>query len=179
MSLGLITGILIIFALNVVGNSLNTVKTIFLAKNIIKPTYFIVFIEATIFFSSINKVAEGSSLFYLFAFALGKTTGTWIGNLIENKMALGVVEVSLYAKEEKAIKIADAIRNMGYSVTTYKGYGNKGEPRFEVSITINRKEVSCLHELLYQHKLSNATMIVREVSSFKGKITVSGVNTTN
>lgn len=178
MSLGLISGIILIFILNTVGNSLNTLKTIFLAKNIIKPAYFIVFLDAIIFFSTISQVARGNGFLYLIAYALGKTAGTWAGSLIENRMALGIVEISLYAKGEKAKAIADAIRNKGYSVTTYKGYGNNGLPRFEVKITIKRKEISCLQELLVQHGLQNATMIIREVNSVEGKIRVSGMEST-
>jgi len=173
MSIGLITGLIIIFVLNVIGNSLNTLKTIFLAKNINKPTYIIVFIEAAIFFSSINQVSQGDSVIYLVTFALGKTAGVWVGNQIENRIALGIVEISLYAKGEKAKAIADAIRKKGYSVTTYKGYGNKGVPRFEINITINRKEVPCLQEILAEYDLNNASMVIREVSSIAGNIKVS------
>jgi uncharacterized protein YebE (UPF0316 family) len=88
-------------------------------------------------------------------------------------MALGIVEISLYAKVEKAIAIADAIRQKGYSVTTYKGYGNNGQPRFEVNITMMRKEIPCLQEILVQHGVDNASMIIRGIDSVEGKIRVS------
>lgn len=175
MYTGLIIGVLLVFILNVIGNSLNTIKTIFLAKNIIKPTYIIVFIDAVIFFSLVNQLSQGNSFIYVISYALGKTTGTWLGNTIEKKMALGIVQISLYAKCEKAIRIADAVRERGYSVTTYKGYGNNGNVRFEVNITLKRKEVSYLQELLRQYNINDATMIIRDVSSINGKITVSSV----
>jgi len=178
MSLGLISGVILIFILNAIGNSLNTLKTIFLAKKFIKPVYLIVFLDATIFFSIINQVSQENGFLCLFAFALGKTAGTWAGSFIENKMALGIAEISLYAKGEKAKAVADAIRNKGYSVTTYKGYGNNGQPRFEVNIMIRRKEIPCLQEILVQHGLHNATMIIREVNSVEGKIGVSSIENT-
>ncbi|PKM89617.1 MAG: hypothetical protein CVU87_04835 [Firmicutes bacterium HGW-Firmicutes-12] len=174
MSLGLISGVILIFLLNAVGNSLSTLKTIFLAKNIIKPVYIIVFLDAVIFFSTISQVSQENGFLYLFAFALGKTSGTWAGSFIENRMALGIVEISLYAKVEKAIAIADAMRQKGYSVTTYKGYGNNGQPRFEVNITMMRKEIPCLQEILVENGLGNATMIIRGIDSVEGKIRVSG-----
>jgi len=174
MTIGLITGLVIIFALNFIGNSLNTLKTIFLAKNINKPTYIIVFIEAAIFFSSINQVAQGDGFLYLLTFALGKTAGTWAGNFIENRIALGFVEISIFAAAEKAKSAADAIRKKGYSVTTYKGYGYNGRPSFEVNITINRKELPALQELFAEFELDNASMVIREVSAVSGNIKVSG-----
>ena len=172
MSFGLVTGVILIFVLNVIGNSLNTLKTIFLAKNIVKPTYVLVFIEAVIFFSSINQVSKGNGMIYLIAFALGKTAGTWAGSYIENKMALGIVQISLYIKCNKAKQIADDIRDEGYTVTTHKGYGNNGNPLFEVCITLKRKELPGLQEILARFDLHNATMIQSEISSVEGRIPV-------
>jgi len=175
MSFGLVTGVILIFALNVIGNSLNTLKTIFLARNIVRPTYLLVFIESVIFFSSINQVSQGNGMIYLVAFALGKTAGTWAGSYIENKMALGIVQISLYIKCDKAKQIADDIRAEGYTVTTHKGYGNNGNPLFEVCITLNRKEIPGLKEILARFDLNNTAMIQSEVSSIEGKIPVKGI----
>lgn len=166
-------GVVLIFILNVIGNSLSTMKTIFVAKKLLRPAYIIVFLEAAVFFGTIGEIAKDNNFFYLIAFALGKTAGTWVGNFFENKMALGILEISVFAKNEKAKIIADELRNIGYSVTNYKGFGINGKTRYEMKITIKRKELSLLKKILAKYGYDEATMVIREVNSVMGKISIS------
>lgn len=171
---GSLIGIALIFILNVIGNSLSTMRTIFLAKKLVRPAYIIVFLEAVVFFGTIGEIAKDNNYFYLFAFAFGKTAGTWVGNFFENKMALGILEISVFAKNEKAKNIADELRSRGYSVTNYKGFGINGKTRYEMKITIKRKELSLFKKILAKYGYDEATMVIREVNSVMGKISVSG-----
>jgi uncharacterized protein YebE (UPF0316 family) len=89
--------------------------------------------------------------------------------MIDSKMAFGLLEVTIYAKKEKAMEIADSLRGIGFSVTTVKGYGMNGMDRFEVNIALKRKEFNLIHEFLKKYGYSNTTMLVREITSFTGK----------
>lgn len=168
--------IVVIFILNLIGSSLSTMKTIFLARNIIRPTYFIVFIEAVIFLGTLSKVAGEDSISYIIALALGKTTGIWVGNQLEKRIALGILEISIFGRGNRIKLIADALREQGYSVTNYKGFGLNGKVRYEAKITIKRKEVSFLWDILKKYGYTDATMVVREINAVNGKISVSSHN---
>jgi len=162
----------VIFSLNFISNSLKTLKTILISKKIIKPAYIVVFLEAIILALGFKMIAQSEGVAFLLAFALGKAAGVWFGNFLENLMALGVLEVTVFAKKEKAKRIADALRDMGYSVTTHKGYGYAGLERFAINITIRRRELPLLKDILKKYGYVEATMVIRELESFSGKICV-------
>lgn len=166
--------LVVVFLANVISNSLSTLKTLFISKKIMKPVYLIVFLDAIIFISGFKIVTQENSVWFVLAFALGKVIGVYIADLIENKIALGTLEVVIYAKKEKAIKIADTLRNMGYTVTTHVGYGLQGNKRFCVAILIDRKEYFVLKDILKKFGYTEATMFVREIKHFSGKITPNG-----
>ncbi|MDN5332026.1 MAG: hypothetical protein PWP45_1251 [Tepidanaerobacteraceae bacterium] len=160
------------FFLNVMYTSVHTLKTIMISRKILKPAYFIVFLEAIITALGFQLIAQNKQILLLLAFSLGRVAGVWLGHMIENAMGIGVVEVTVFAKKEKAKKIADNLRDMGYSVTTHKGYGYAGAERFSINITIIRRELPLLKELLKRYGYEEATMVVREVEAVSGKISV-------
>lgn len=160
----------IVFLLNVISNTLGTLKTIFISKKVMKPAYLVTFMDSIVFAYGFKMVATEDSLWLILAFSLGKVVGTYLADIIEGKMAFGLLEVTIYAKSDKAINIADSLRALGFSVTTVKGYGMNGVERFEVNITLKRKDFVLVREFLQTHGFTNATMITREVSSVSGKI---------
>jgi uncharacterized protein YebE (UPF0316 family) len=160
------------FLLNAMYTSLHTLKTIMISRKILKPAYLIVFLEAIITALGFQLISQNRQILLLLAFSFGRVAGVWLGHFIEDIMGIGVVEVSVFAKKEKAKKIADSLRDMGYSVTTHKGYGYGGAERFSINITIIRKELPLLKELLKRYGYEEATMVVREVEAVSGKICV-------
>lgn len=165
-----------VFILNVVSNTLGTLKTLFLAKKIMKPAYVVTFIDSIVFAYGFKMVATEDSLWVIVAFSLGKVVGAYLADILDNKMAFGLIEVTLYAKANRAHKLADSLRDLGYSVTTVKGYGFKGSERYEVNLTIKRKELSFIREFLGKNGILDATLVIREVSSVAGKIAVEKKN---
>ncbi len=160
--------IAIVFILNAVSTCLGTLKTIFLSKQIIKPVYAAVFLDAFIFAYAFKLIAESSGFVYILAFALGRLSGVFIGNFIENKIAIGLLEVTVYKHIEDGIKLADELRRSGYSVTTEKGYGLQGRERLVLNIILPRKELPELQETLSQTGKLN--MMIKNISRTYGKI---------
>lgn len=161
--------LIIVFCLNVISNTLGTLKTIFIAKKIMKPAYLVIFVDSIVFAYGFKMIATENSFWLIIAFSAGKVVGAYIADVIDSKMAFGLLEVTIYAKKEKALEMADALRNIGFSVTTVKGYGMHGHDRFEVNIALKRKEFELIHEFLKKYGYTNTTMLVREISSFTGK----------
>lgn len=166
----MIIDLLIIFALNIVASAMKVLNTMFISKKIMKPVYITMFIDACVFTYAMKMVTEGDALWSVLAFAFGKVYGAHVANLVEDKMAIGVLEVSLYANGEKAITLADTLREMGYGVTTVKGYGLNGQPRFTLDITLERKELPLLKNVLHKFGYDDATMVIRELKGVSGKI---------
>lgn len=162
--------ILIVFALNVVASTMGVMNTILISKKIMKPVYIIMFVDAIVFTTGLKMVSNGDSFWFIIAYALGKVTGAFCANKIEEKLALGYSEIVIFEKGDKAINIADCLRAQGYDVTTTKGYGINGSPRFCISINVSRKELKDLKFELNKIGYSDATMITRDVKNVSGKI---------
>jgi len=169
----MLVGIISVFLLNIAASTMGVLNTLLISKKIMKPVYFIMFIDAIVFTTGIKMVSNGDSFYFVLAFAAGKVIGAFCANKIEDKLALGVLEVSVFANGTKAKKMADSLRTIGYSVTTMKGYGLNGKPRFTVNITIQRKELKLLKEILHKYKDRDVTMVIKEIKGVTGKIKTS------
>lgn len=164
--------LLLIGLLAIIGESMKTMRTILLSKKIMKPVMYIVFVDAIIFSTGIKLISEGDSMLFTLLYATGKSIGIKVGDLIETKLAIGILEVKIYTKKEKMKVIADTLRSLGFSVTGLRGYGMKGEPRYILEITLARKDLSLLKEVLFKFGYTDATMVITEVKSVSGKISL-------
>lgn len=163
-------GVLTVFLLNVAASTMGVLNTLLISKKVMKPVYIIMFVDAIVFTTGLKMVSNGDSFLFVIAYACGKVMGAYFANKIEDKIALGISEIVIFEKGEKALYLADILREKGYSVTTTKGYGLNGNPRFSVSVTLQRKEMKTLKETLDTYGYDEATMIVRDVKGVSGKI---------
>ncbi len=161
-----ILNLVAIFSLNMLSTTLGNLKTILLTKRVMKLVYVTTFIDAMIFALAFKCLATSSSLVFLVFFAAGRLGGVYLGSLIENKLALGTLEVSIHKHWQEGIKLADQLRTLGYSVTTFKGYGINGNDRLVITVIIPRRELVELKPLLG----SRVNMTVKDVSKTYGKI---------
>ena len=139
-----ILNLVAIFSLNMLSSTLSNLKTILLTKRVMKLVYVTTFIDAMIFALAFKCLATSSSLVFLVFFAAGRLSGVYLGNLIESKLALGTLEVSIHKHWQEGIKLADQLRTLGYSVTTFKGYGINGNDRLVIIAIIPCRELDGL-----------------------------------
>lgn len=161
-----ILNLVAIFGLNMLSTTLGNLKTILLTKRVMKLVYVTTFIDAMVFALAFKCLATSSSLLFLLFFAAGRLSGVYLGSLIERKLALGTLEVSIHKHWQEGIKLADQLRTLGYSVTTFKGYGINGNDRLVITVVIPRRELAELKPLLG----SRVNMTVKDVSKTYGKI---------
>lgn len=164
----LLQQLLILFSLNCVSTGLSTLKTIFLSNRIITPVYITTFLDAIIVAYAFRMVATSSSLSYVIVFALGRIAGVRLGNVIEEKIAVGLLEVTVYKHPEEGKIVADELRTKGYSVTTEIGYGLEGKDRLVLNIIVPRRHFPELKEILEQYGKVN--MAVKPVTRVSGKV---------
>lgn len=171
----MILNLIIIFSLQVVSTAINTLKTIFITKGISKPAYLMTFIDAVIFVWTMKMALDGEGFIFLLVYALGKTLGAILGDFVEKKLAIGTLEVTISAKQDKAIPIADSLRELGYTVNTRNVHGFEGNERFEVWLIIKRNEINFVTSYLEKSGYVNLSMVINEVKTVTGKINVSRI----
>jgi uncharacterized protein YebE (UPF0316 family) len=139
----IITGIMVFFA-RVADVSVGTVKTISIMHGKTKVAFFLGFLEVSIWLVVISAVISKIyhkpilGVFY----ALGFSTGTAVGILIERKLAFGQVILRIFCLK-KGRTMAREIRKMGFAVTTFEGKGKSGSV-LQLYIICGRKDLKII-----------------------------------
>lgn len=172
MELNIVIGVLILFVITTFTNVLATLKTILMSKKIMNPVYLLVFLDGIIFTTIISKVANSNGFEFTIAYALGKTIGVLIGGKIEDRLALGIIEVDLFLNDEKkASGIAQKLRETGYTVNNFNVGGNNEAERYQVEVVMNRKEFKVLESIINDFDVKNPTLKIKTLNKVDGKIT--------
>lgn len=178
MTQNILLSLIGLFIITAFTNVLSTLKTIFVSKKIMNPVYILVFMDAIIFATTVGKVANGDGIQFTIAYALGRSMGVFIGNKLEDRLALGILEVDLFLNnKKKMIQVAEKLREIGYTVNNYLVSGNNGDKRYKVEIVIKRKEFHILEDIMNEFNVNNPTLKIKNLSRVNGKITTTSVKT--
>lgn len=171
MSQEMILSLIGLFLITSFTNILATLKTILISKKIMNPVYIVVFVDAMIFAATLTKVVGSTGVYYTLAFALGKTFGVFIGGIVEERLALGIIEVDLFlSNQQKMIKVAERLRNEGYTVNNFLARGMNGEKRHKVEVVLARKEFKYFEAILDEYDVTAPTLKIKDISRIDGKI---------
>ena len=75
--------------------------------------------------------------------------GVFLGNIIDNKLALGTIEITVNKHLDEGMMLADTLRDKGYSVTTFKVTEWKEKERLVLSIVTPRKRLAEVTDILH------------------------------
>lgn len=120
--------------------TLSTIRIIFVSKGerILAPV--LGFFEILIWLMAITQIMQNLDQWQNYiAYALGFALGTYAGIIIENKIALGHVMVTMVTRTD-AGKLTKKLRDSGYWITQTDAIGNDGNVNILVTI-IKRKEI--------------------------------------
>lgn len=160
-----------LFLITAFTNILATLKTILMSKKIMNPVYLLVFVDALIFAKTVSKVTSSDGMQFTIAYALGRTVGVFIGGKIEDRMALGILEVDLFLSDkDKVDQIAKRLRQTGYTVNNFLVGGNNEEKRYQIEVIIKRKEFKILEGIIEEFGVINPTLKVKTLNKIDGKI---------
>lgn len=174
MNIEIIISLLELIVITALSNAIGTLKTIFVSKKYLKPVYITTFLDAIVFGTIMKKITSGEEFYLIIAFAIGKVLGAWLGDFLDNKLALGILEIDIYLNHfEKMKDIADELRDLGYSTETSVSFGYKGKKRYKINVTMLRKEIPILREILAKYEYPDPTMRIKEISNINGKISIS------
>ncbi|WDV48244.1 DUF5698 domain-containing protein [Clostridiaceae bacterium M8S5] len=143
-----------------------------ISKKIMNPVYIVVFVDAMIFATVVTKVTSSEGIHFTLAYAFGRTVGVYIGNKIEERLALGIAEVDIFLKNKnKMIVIAEKLREEGYTVNNFVARGLNGGRRYKIEVVIKRNEIKILENIMDSYGINNPTMKIKNLSKVNGKIT--------
>ncbi len=172
MGINVIFALVGLFLVTAFTNILATLKTILMSKKIMNPVYLLVFADAMIFATIVSKVTSSDGIQFTVAYALGRTAGVYIGGKIEDRLALGILEVDLFLSDkDKVMEIAKKLRETGYTVNNCLVGGNDEKKRYQIEVVIKRKEFKIFEDIIAQFDVINPTLKVKTLSKVDGKIT--------
>ena len=160
----------IILLLNVLSSCLGHLRSIFIAKQMGKTTYYVVFIDALVY-SLVLKSFTSTGISAIIAYVLGMTIGSIIGDVIEERMAMGMYDVRIFVStQEKMYELQTLFLENGFSSTANIGMKNDMKTRCSLNIQLARRDMNKMLELIHSVGIEDPTMVVQEIKKVSGKI---------
>ena len=132
-------GALLIFVLRIADMSLDTIRMLYVVRGHKLLAWVLGFFQSLIFIVAIASVLTGkSNLLSVLAYALGFACGNVVGMVIEEKLAVGFIRLTVVSSGLGSA-IADKLRRAGYAVTEVSGRGKNGMVSV-LSISVRRRE---------------------------------------
>lgn len=103
--------------------------------------------------------------FKIVAFALGSAFGSYVGSLIEEKMAIGSNMIIVITRKELEEKITSIINNNGYNVTNFEGCDKK---KAILVVVLTRRDRKNIVNLIRKED-KNVNIIVNNAFKLKNK----------
>ena len=140
------------------------------------PVYLVVFVDALIFATVMTQITSSTGMHFTFAYAFGRALGVFIGGKLEDKLALGILEVDIFlTNKNKMVKLAEKLRKEGYTVNNFLARGNHGSRRYKVEVVIKRKEFRVLEDIMDTCGITDPTLKIKNLNKVYGKITTTQI----
>jgi len=140
---------LLIFVLRVGDMTLDTIRVLFVVRGKKLIVWILGFFQSLIFVVAISSVlTELDNILNVIGYATGFATGNLVGMLIEQRLAIGHILVTIISSNRGA-SIAEKLRISGYAVTEIAGRGKNGTV-FELHASVLRKEVTNVETIVLE-----------------------------
>jgi len=131
---------LIIFFARIFDQTIGTIRIIFISKGMKHLAPVLGFFEVLLWLIIMKQIFQNlDNYLYYFAYAAGFGMGSFVGIKIEEKMAMGLVQVRVIPQKDSS-KLVEFLRKAGYRFTTIRGSGAEGPVEIIFSV-IKRKSV--------------------------------------
>ncbi|MGD2026677.1 MAG: DUF5698 domain-containing protein [Anaerolineales bacterium] len=147
LSINIWIGAAVIFTLRVVNIALDTLRIRMMARGQ-KPLAFIFgVIETLIFVYTLGSVFQDlDNWIYTLAYAFGFGTGSIVGMIIDERLAVGFIHLRVISPNRGAL-ITSTLREKGFAVTEFSGRGRDGTVSM-LSLSVQRKNVKKVRSLV-------------------------------
>ena len=138
---------LLIFAARVIDVSMNTVRIILIAKGRRALVPIIGFVEILIWLFAFRQVILNlSNVMCYIGFAGGFSVGSYVGMIIEEKMAIGYEVLRVITKKE-GLTLVEALQKENFGVTLLDARGSTGKVNVIFTI-VQRKDIARALEII-------------------------------
>ncbi len=140
---------LIIFALRVGDMSLDTLRVLFVVRGKKGIAWVLGFFQSLLFVIAITSVlTQLDNPLNVIGYAAGFATGNVLGMLIEERLAVGHIQLTIMSATRGAA-ISDALRIAGFGVTEIAGRGKNGTVSV-ILTSVFRKDVDRLETIILE-----------------------------
>jgi uncharacterized protein YebE (UPF0316 family) len=131
---------ILVFFARILDVTLGTLRIIFIGKGKRLLAPLLGFVEVFIWIVVVSQLVRNvSNLIGYLAYATGFAVGTYVGMLIENRLAIGTLIVQAFVTDETETLVRSLIE-AGYGVTLFDAHGTNG-PVKVIYTVIKRKEL--------------------------------------
>jgi len=114
---------LLIFFARIIDVSLGTLRIVMIAKGQKRIAPFLGFFEVLIWLIAIGRIMQNLDNWICYiAYAGGYATGNYVGMLIEEKLAVGIVQLQIITGSESG-QLINALKVAGYGITHQNAVG--------------------------------------------------------
>lgn len=155
-------GPLVIFLIRIVDVSLGTIRMITVVRGQRLLSAGFGFVEVLLWVVAVGYALQHlGSVYHIVGYAAGFAAGTYVGMLIEEKIALGLVVVRAVVPDANENAVARRLREHGYAVTEIDGHGREG-PVDILNTVIERREARDVVNLI-EDRAPSAFVTVGEI----------------
>jgi uncharacterized protein YebE (UPF0316 family) len=149
----------LIFSLRVLDMTLDTLRVLVVMRGRKGIAWVLGFFQALIFVVAIGSVLQNlDNPLSILGYAAGFATGNVIGMLIEERLAIGHVQLSIISPRRGAA-IAERMRLEGFAITEIPARGKDGMVTM-LSCSVLRKKVDLVHKIV--NEVDDAAFITAE-----------------
>jgi uncharacterized protein YebE (UPF0316 family) len=154
-------GALGIFALRVSDMTLDTLRLLFVVRGKKALSWVLGFFQSIIFVIAITSVLQNlDNPLNIIGYAAGFATGNVVGMLIEERLAIGYVKLSIVSSALGTV-LSHTLREAGFAVTEIPARGKDGMVSM-LSVSVKRKDVARVEAVIKQ-KDAQAFVIAEDV----------------
>jgi uncharacterized protein YebE (UPF0316 family) len=154
---------LLIFFARVFDVTLGTMRIIFTSRGLRNLAPVLGFVETFVWIMAVSSLVKHAQNVAAFVgYAGGFATGTFVGMMIENRLAMGTLTIRAIIRRDPK-ELIETLHNAGFGVTSVDGQGSSGEVKIIYS-TVKRADLPAIIDIFHQ-TLPGAFLSVEEVRS--------------
>lgn len=154
---------LLIFMARICDVSIGTLRIIYVSKGKRNIAPVLGFFEVLIWIAAISKIMENLHHYiYFVAYAAGFAAGNFIGMIIEEKLAMGILMIRVFA-QERGNDLVQYLNAKGFGATVVEAHGARENTDLIYSI-VKRNELSNVLDIINKFN-PNAFYTIEDVKS--------------
>jgi uncharacterized protein YebE (UPF0316 family) len=155
----------LIFLARICDVSIGTLRIIFVSKGQRNLAPVLGFFEVLIWITAISKIMQNLDNYVNYvAYAAGFATGNFVGMIIEEKLAMGIMMIRVFA-HERGLELVQSLNLRGYGATSVEAYGA-------------REKVHLIYTIVQRNELENVLNVITEFNP-KAFYTIEDVKAVN